>query len=123
MRRYTLYNIYKATRTLLLAAGLLLAGRGVAWGQEDRINEDVTPNSEITEILYVVPGEPKTIEFQTNDASDKLDGYIRWYVESADGTRSITGLTEKMNLMNILMVLLGIGVQQITKTTLRMHVL
>lgn len=32
MRRYTLYNIYKATRTLLLAAGLLLAGRGVAWG-------------------------------------------------------------------------------------------
>ena len=95
MRRYTLYNIYKATRTLLLAAGLLLAGRGVAWGQEDRINEDVTPNSEITEILYVVPGEPKTIEFQTNDASDKLDGYIRWYVESADGTRSITGLTEK----------------------------
>lgn len=95
MRRYTLYNIYKATRTLLLAAGLLLAGGGVAWGQEDRINEDVTPNSEITEILYVVPGEPKTIEFQTNDASDKLDGYIRWYVESAGGTRSITGLTKK----------------------------
>lgn len=95
MRRYTLYNIYKATRTLLLATGLLLAGGGVAWGQEDRINEEVIPNSEITEILYVVPGEPKTIEFQTNDASDKLDGYIRWYVESADGTRSITGLTEK----------------------------
>ena len=99
MKHYTLYNIHKATRTLLLTAGLLMAG-GVAWGQ--RISEDVDPASEITEILYIKPStreetNPKTIKMQTDDDSDKLDGYIRWYTENADGNKGVTGLVVDNN--------------------------
>ncbi len=35
MRRYTLYNIYKATRGLMLAMCLLMAGSITSWGQQN----------------------------------------------------------------------------------------
>lgn len=79
-------------RSMLLLAVLLLGGIESVRG-DNTISESVTPASEITEILYVVPGgEPKTIQFQIDNNSDKLDGYIRWYTEIG-GQIGIEGLT------------------------------
>lgn len=100
MKHYTLYNIYKATRSLLLATGLLLAG-GVAWGQG--MITELTPDNEVIEDLYVSPGVPKIIQFQVqggmegtntnvNDNTDNIDGYIRWYTVIG-GRKGIWGLT------------------------------
>lgn len=109
MKRYTLY-IY---RTLLLLALMSVGGTGEAWGQN--IAEDVTPDNEIEEIVYVLPEQPKDIILQrqggnnnndgtpgeTNNNIDNLDGYIRWYSKiGTNGNNGVTGLTRKSNNRN-----------------------
>ena len=80
-KHYTLYNIYNATRTLLVIAALLIAsGGGDVWGQQyvtwpspvqnNPNNYTLSiPNSEenigeSTIKLFASPGETKTITFQ-----------------------------------------------------------
>lgn len=107
MKHYTLY-LY---RTLLLFALLSVSGTGEAWGQwgNGDIIETVTPNSEIEEIVYVLPYQPKDIILQRqggnnnnegtpdekNNNIDNLDGYIRWYSKIGTGNNGVIGLTRK----------------------------
>lgn len=72
-------NILKATRLLALVV-LMAFGAGLkGWGQT--VDESVHPAHEITEDLYVVPGEDKTVSFQASNESPGIDGYVRWYTQ------------------------------------------
>lgn len=108
-KHYTLYNIYNATRTLLVIAALLIAGGGGdVWGQNVTWPRPVQsnpnnytlsiPNSEenigeSTIKLFASPGETKTITFQEAGGAENIDGFIRWYVEGENGSESTTNLT------------------------------
>lgn len=108
-KHYTLYNIYNATRTLLVIAALLIAGGGgdvwgqnVTWPRQVQSNPNnytlSIPNSEenigeSTIKLFASPGETKTITFQEAGGAENIDGFIRWYVEGENGSESTTNLT------------------------------
>lgn len=108
-KHYTLYNIYNATRTLLVIAALLIAGGGgdvwgqnVTWPRLVQSNPNnytlSIPNSEenigeSTIKLFASPGETKTITFQEAGGAENIDGFIRWYVEGENGSESTTNLT------------------------------
>lgn len=89
MRRYRYNNIVKATRLLSLVV-LMAFGAGLkGWGQ--------TPRHTTEEILYVVPGQDKTVRLQESGAASNLDGYVRWYTilngkEGADGLSKTNGI-------------------------------
>lgn len=81
MRRDTYNNIVKAARLLSLVV-LMAFGAGLkGWGQTSRVDESVQPAHEITEDLYVVPGQDKTVSFQASGENPGIDGYVRWYTQ------------------------------------------
>lgn len=61
---------------------MLMAGAGDAWGQNDFYS--VKADHTIMDVLYVDPGEPKTVSFQETGESTGMDGYVRWYVIDKD---------------------------------------
>ncbi len=105
-RRY----IRRMLRMAALAVGMLVGGAS-AWGQRDLpnnqwnyesdydfsynrpnnriVNKNQSGFSEVTEILYVMPGQSIDIALQFYSTHDNLNGYIRWYLEGdtkGDGT-------------------------------------
>ncbi len=80
MKRQTRNNIIKTIRTLILLAGMI-AGGGMAWGQEGEGNENteitINPNpaSKDSMVIYVKEGETKDIIIQSK-CNQTLDGYI-----------------------------------------------
>ena len=92
-RRY----IRRMLRMAALAVGMVLTGAASAWGQQNVTivqNDIQVPTNALgtsTDTLFVVAGETYPIVLQYHDA-DNLNGYIRWYRESAP--------TDKSNLYN-----------------------
>ena len=81
MRRYTYNNIVKAARLLSLVV-LMAFGAGLkGWGQTLRHTTE--------EILYVVPGQNKTVRLQESGAASNLDGYVRWYTILNEGEGTV----------------------------------
>lgn len=81
MRRYTYNNIIKVARLLSLVV-LMAFGAGLkGWGQ--------TPRHTTEEILYVVPGQNKTVRLQESGAASNLDGYVRWYTILNEGEGTV----------------------------------
>lgn len=108
-RRY----IRRMLRMAALAVGMVLTGGASAWGQRDlpnryqnydsdydfcynrpnnRIVNQTEPAgmSEVTETLYVMPGESVEIALQFWRVADNLNGYVRWYLEDENGTHDGT---------------------------------
>lgn len=112
MRRDTYNNIVKAARLLSLVV-LMAFGAGLkGWGQRDlpknsenyieaynfcynRPSNNIVQNtdqpgfSQVDEILYVMPGDEVEIALQFYNATENLNGYVRWYLEGqskGDGT-------------------------------------
>lgn len=94
-RQYTIYNI------CVLLALLFLGGGNMAWGQliipkyPDN-NENSSRMGRSTEVIYATSGDV-TIKFQENNVADCIDGFVRWYVEDANGNESISGIQNTFN--------------------------
>lgn len=76
MRHYTLF-IYR----IVIASLLLAAGTEVVVGQQ----EGSFYKGMSTDTIYVIPGEPYTLQLQDAGVRDNLNGFIRCHLEDKDG--------------------------------------
>ena len=82
MRHYTLYidTIHYIYR-IAIACLLLAAGTGSVVGQEGSFYKGMS-----TDTIYVIPGEPYTLQLQDANVRDNLNGFIRCHLENKNGT-------------------------------------
>lgn len=100
-------KFWRKVRAMVVAAGAVMMVAGNCWGYTDKSTITINPNVPAAHgirenVVYAVPGTPKRIEFQdiSND-NNKLDGYVRWYVEDGGNvtTNNLSPLSTATNMI------------------------
>ncbi len=100
-------KFWRKVRAMVVAAGAVMMVAGNCWGYTDQSTITINPNVPAAHgirenVVYAVPGKPKRIEFQdiSND-NNKLDGYVRWYVEDGGNvtTNNLSPLPAATNMI------------------------